>query len=409
MKILEYIIKSIENTDYLYRSWYDGVLSILPDNTTLNETQTRVENGKLFFGDEEVTEFTLGKPIIDYNRVINLPAGYLPMIKEDVKTTLGILLVNIYLNHYPYGDKGVYINGRSTPNTWNEYALAKLNKSLDVTAHIRFENVTGVLDGMAEMAVPSATRKSMEPSDAVIKYRDELFEKYKDQLNDPAILSDIQAELSRFLKEELKGDPSLGYLIKDKSFDVTRLQTYATFGAEPDFFDESKVSLVRPSLTEGWGVNEMPVLVNGSRSGSFWRGAGTAVGGYKTKVISRIFQNYHIRGEDCGTQLGRLVKINAVNAPMYVGRYVVGKANPLTLSELKAAIGKTLEIRSPGYCKQSQTDTCKRCVGDVVANAAGSVNSMAITMTSAIMSSAMAAMHTTALSTNKYSFRDRIV
>jgi hypothetical protein len=188
------------------------------------------------------------------------------------------------------------------------------------------------------------------------------------------------------------------------------MKTMGMYGAEPDYYDESKLSLMTTSLTEGWGKDNMELLINNLRGGSFSRGKETALGGESTKITSRIFQNYHIDVDDCNTTMGLITKINDVNYKNYVGRYVVGSDKPLTIEELKAMrdSGKTIKLRSPAWCSYPGTSFCKRCFGHGVADNGLGLNSQAIIATSAMMYISMKAMHSRQLSVGKYNFKDRI-
>ena len=421
MTKFEYMLHSINNGNYLKRQWLLLTFGILaPDSlegladndlTTIipekgNKKQLAVKIGE---ETQPIEDFVPEQPLFAVNERFLLPANTLGMNKEAVETTYGIFIINAIMLYYPYGGAVEYINGKMEPKALNQLAHDLLKKDeVTVEQHIRFENAASFITCLTQVAVPSASRKSITPNKEIKKRRDELLKEYKDQLHDPAIVAKIQGELAQMDKDALKDDPSAGFFIKGKSFGVTRLKTMGMYGAEQDLEDDSKITVMTPSLTEGWDVDNMPMLINTLRGGSFSRGQETALGGESTKITTRIFQNFSVVGEDCGTSLGLTVTVTDDNYDQFVGRFIVGQDKPLSKEKLGGMVNKTITLRSPIHCIQPGTDICKTCIGAALAESSVGLNAQAVRATSAFMGIFMAAMHGTTLSTERYNVQNRL-
>lgn len=417
MTKLDYFIYSVKNGLYLHRAWLLSTYGIMAndysnDFITIRDQKLYVKVKDLTFQMEElITDFAFGEPIYGKKEKVLVKNNTLPFIEGDQDTTYGRMIINCLILWYPYQGKIKYQNQYMKPSHIDDlaYELLKSGKST-VEEHIRFENACSMITCLTQTGVPSASRRSMIPNPEVPKLKKKLLEENKDKLEDPAVIADIQNQLIAADKQYLEGDSSLGFFIKGKNFNVTRLKTMGMYGAEPDFYDESKLSLMTTSLSEGWTKDNMQLLINNLRGGSFARGKETALGGESTKITSRIFQNYRIDVDDCHTAIGLKTRINKANYKNLVGRYEVGATAPLTMEVLTRYMKerKVIQLRSPAYCAVNETSFCKRCFGDQVANNGLGLNSQAIIATSAMMYISMGAMHSKQLSVAKYNFLDRI-
>lgn len=417
MTTLDYILLSLNKRLYLKKAWLISVLGIL-----LHEHHTYVyEDIGLVFKDkklytnltEELTEiidFTPNKPLCDIHLNFIVKAGALKCIKEDVKTTYGILLLNALMIEYPYDGDVEYCNRELNGKVFNGIAYKHLVDTRNVDPmHLKFENAIGETMALSQVSIPSMSRKSVIPNPAVVKIKAELLEKYKDKLSDPAIVSLIQNELAEKVdREYLKGDISEGFFITSKQRNVARLKLYGMVGAEPDIYDETKMTLMTRSLNEGWAVEDLPMLINASRRGSYNRGQETALAGVDVKNTSRIFQNYDVTDEDCGSTMGESVRINNMNYTAFVGNYLLKGNSPLTEDVLKSKIGTWVSIRSPLNCRTAATSFCKKCMGDIVSNSGVGLTAQANTLTSSFLSLFMSLVHAVQLSTQEYFIEDRI-
>lgn len=412
MNKLEYFLKAIKESRHLSRAWGQIMFAETRPNKEYPKLGLRVSpKGALevMVGDDYVVVEAL--PSVGYYGIdesVKLKTGDMKCVKKDITTTYGALLMNSIVIEYPYMGEVEYVNEYMKDSTLNDIALIRLKETRDVPAHLRFENATNFLTSLSQIAVPSATRKSMVPQSNIIALRDRLLKEHKDEMGDPAVVANIQNQLMNLDKENLKDDPAMGFLIKKKNFAVTRLAMMGMVGSSPDFFDETKLTVQTTSLQEGWTIKDIPARVNNSRMGSFARGQETALGGAEVKSTSRVFQNYKIGEHDCGVKIGVPLFVAKDVYKSYVGRYIVGNKTPLNLGTLERNIGKTIIMRTPGYCKSKGASVCEICMGDLVTDAKLGLNTQTNTVTSAYMSLFMAKMHATTLEVYEYDYMSRI-
>lgn len=409
----QYFIHSAKEEFYLSRAWLFACFAIIKKTTRVDDDEDLlIEDGRMFVVvDEEtvpITDWVLGQPLFGVDERVTFNPGDLPNVKEKVETTYGIAVMNLLLFVYAYGDKVPYLNGEMTPGMVNDIAYKRLKETKDVDAHLRFENGGKMIEVFSNFSVPTLSPKTIQPPEKILERRDALLEKHKDQLDDPVVVANIQKELAGMLRDYLKDDPSGRFFLKGKHYDVSLLRTFVMYGSEPDFYDESKISVMKPSLIEGWEKENIPMLINVARGGSHARGASTALGGAEVKLSTRIFQNYDVTEEDCGTTDYLPILIHTTNKGKYIGRYVVGRKTPLTESDLNNAVGTSIKLRSPTACKTNGTKFCRTCMGDVVSKSGVSLNGHTTTAISELMLLFMSMMHTTALSLNRFDYKRHI-
>lgn len=413
----DYFIYAIKNNLYLHRAWLLSSFGILPDNESndffeIKNKKLKVKisnNGIITY--EDIIDFKYGQPLFHKDERCTIPNNIISFIEGKQESTYGIFIINCLMLWYPYQGKAKYINGKITDKVLNKTAYDLLkNNVVSVEEHKKFEDAANMISCLAQVSVPSATRKAITPNPKVKAFKEKLLKENRDKLSDPAVIADIQKQIVDMDKEYLKGDVSLGFFIKDKNFNVTRLKLMGMYGAEPDFYDGTKLSLMETSLTEGWSKDNMQMLVNNLRSGSYGRGKETALGGESTKVTSRIFQNYRIESDDCLTKLGMDIKITDKNYKLFIGRYEVGSKDPLTSKDLEAYAKKNtvITLRSPAFCASPNTTYCKKCMGEQVLESGLGINSQCIIVTSTFMSVAMSSVHSRALTISRYDYKNLI-
>ena len=338
--------------------------------------------------------------------------------KSKIETTYGNVLTNWLLIVHPMGGKIPYIEGRySVRDVENkiEHRLtdepkdggARNDKNIYVDEYFKFRRSASLIDGFTQLCVPSATAKSMTRHPDTEKVRDALFEKYKDQLNDPTIIIRIEDELKALDAAHLKGDAAEGFYIKQKYLDVIRKKTFLTGGLVESFGEEGGGTLVKGALTEGWDIETLPALVNDLREGSFDRGASTALGGEAVKFILRVMQNTIIEEDDCKTKLGIEVTITKATKIQYVLNWVIDGTKLIQLTEENIAsyYNKPIKMRTPLFCKTSRSSFCSTCIGGRYGEHKESLATAASNVGSIFLSTFLASMHGKSLSTAKYNYK----
>ena len=413
----DYFIYSIKNNLYLARAWNLCVFGILPSTTHDKHMELHgvsTKDGQMHFLNaskelELIEDYVPNKQLFDRDELFTIHPHEFKCVKEETRTTYGLAILNAFLIEYPYDGKVPYHNDIFNKGIANGIAYkALISKIVTVEEHIKFENAACMISCLAQTAIPSASEKSITPNPLVKATKQKLLEEYKNNLHDPAIVTELQNKIIAMDNEYLSGDPSERFFYQDKAAQA-RLRLHGMVGAEQDFYDEAKISVMTNSLNEGWQVGDLVTMNNTIRRGSIDRSNNTALGGAEVKITGRIFQNYSVVKSVCNTTRGAHVNINEDNYKTFLGRYLLGKENdPLTIDHLKSKIGHMLIIRSPAYCSSDGTTICYKCMGDTVTNSEVGLTSLVNMITSTLMSVFMASMHTSKMMVREYDYESRI-
>jgi hypothetical protein len=373
----------------------------------------------------------VGQPPFDKAEKVKLPAGAIENLTTEAETSYGNILANCILLVYPFGNKIPFILGRMKPEALENIILPLLvddpadgqptntatsinPKLIYVSEYLKFTNAMTYITGFANLWVTGGTAKTLLPPPGLAEFKASLFKKYgidpSDTNFDPATIAAIAAELKAFDQEWLKGDDALNFLIGSK-VDVTRAKKFLMVGAEAGLGDGNNMELVPKSLAEGWDVDKMPAMINNLRAGSFNRGAETMKGGESVKWLQRASSNINIKPGDCGTKLGKKIKLTPDMMQKYLNFSVIvdGATVRLTEDVIKQYAGKDVLARSPMYCILPHTDYCAACVGPrLEENPTGSSSAIS-DFGSTIMLMFMKANHGKALLLKKYDFKTRIL
>ena len=286
---------------------------------------------------------------------------------EPIKTDVGKFFINALVFAKPLGDLIPY---------WNcTFDLGKYNKTLSeliLDGKVSRKQYEASINNLywfshdGSIFIQSFTEKCIGTDPKIIKRRDELFEQYKDQLDDPIVMAKIDDELVKMDMEYLKGDPGGAFYDAQgkKTYASVRKKLWVTFGSAGDFGNEqSKYLTITHSLDEGFNQHTVHKMNNILRGGSYSRSMETAKGGDQTKFVLRAFQNITIDEDDCKSKKGLKIEITDKNKKMYIGRWLVN-GEVLTNENIDKFVGKEVEIRSPLYCK-TKPGFCYKCCGEL--------------------------------------------
>lgn len=375
---------------------HDGVQCVIWDYIAKNKQPTAV--------------FSMRDPL-------TLEKGDLPNVKAKVETTYGQAIVNAVLLVYPFHDKMNYTSGRFSVGDIEKKIIERLKpdneageNDISVTEYLRYHEGTSLIRGLTQLSVPSASPKTLTHHPDVDKKKKELFEKYKDRLNDPAVAAIIADEIIKLDDEWLAGDEAEGFFVKGKLKNVSRLAMQGMIGGKSVFQDGVEVTIIENALRDGVKPEDLPVLFNTIREASFDRGAETALGGEAVKRILQVMQNARITEEDCGSKLGYTVKIEPSVKNDYVGLTIIenGKLVKLTRDNIQSYVGKTVTHRTTAFCVTKKTNFCKVCVGDKYAKHPNGLAVASSNVASIFMYIFMKSMHGTAAKNVRYRITDNL-
>lgn len=339
------------------------------------------------------TKFYLTKDmIVNYNE------------DDPVVTDAGKFLANKMLLAEPFGSYIPYINAPFKPGAVDKLVANGIMEG-DITREMynKYMNNGYWLLNDGSIFVPTWSERSITTTTEMEKKKKELFDKYRDQLDDPLVVSKIEDELIALDKEYLKGDVSEPFYAVDagKKLHEQRKKLYMTFGLAVAFDKNSgKYELVEHSLNEGWDASSIAVASNDIRRGSYNRGVETAKGGEQTKFVLRIFQDTEIQEDDCGSTDGITIELTDKNYGNFIDRYLTN-GEKLTDDNKSKYIGKTVNIRSPMYCK-SKPGFCYKCAGDYFKKTDNkAIGMLALYITATFTATAMKAMHVSGITSTK--------
>lgn len=437
----QYFIEALQAGCYKYREWCISVFTAVKLNPKRTMRGNEIdypyqlvhkeEEKTVYFKDPnkngELTAITGSDKTINLFGIkdrITLEPFELANVTETTETTFGNVLFNAIVLVYPFGNKIPFMKGRLKGSKIDDIVVKLLTdyppegqerdpKKIYLDEYKKYAKAAAGLAGLAQLCTPAASPKTMVINPAIIHLRDQLLEKHKHELKDPAVLAMIEAQLTKMDREDFINDPGGGFLIKDKNFDIIRKRAFIMLGAEMGFNeDKGGVEPIVKSLEEGIDVTNLPAMANNLRFGSYSRGHETALGGESVKHFYRVFQNTTIIEEDCGSTSGIYWTISNDNLERLIGMHQGGLSKNgekipadvtrLTEEKLKGLRGTRILVRSPMMCRTEAPSYCARCMGDTLAINPTGVHVAASDIGSTFLGTFMLAMHGKALRTTKF-------
>lgn len=336
-------------------------------------------------------------------------------LKSDINTTYGRLLWNYTILIFPFQDKIDYVNERTSPSKIEDVVVGRLvdtvaegaerdKEKIYVDEYLLFTNAAFYSAGFAQICVPSGTPKSFVAAPGIVELKNKLIEENKDRLSDPAVIAKIDAQLVAYDREYLKGDLSEDFLLGKKAFAIVRKKLFGMHGAETGLKESVEVKLIKPSLSQGWDINHFPEMIESLRAGSFNRSAQTMLGGEAVKWLLRGSSNITVTEDDCGSKLGIYMDVTQETLPKLKGFTIVGEKARVTDEDAKSYLGKRVLLRSPMFCQLGQTDFCKVCVGDLLAQNPTALSSAVAEYGSTFLAIYMSAAHAKGLQIERMNF-----
>jgi hypothetical protein len=351
-----------------------------------------------------------GEPLFKFNERLTVTSDLCPNVLEPVETSIGNLIVNLAVIVNAFGAKMPFVTGRIKIPALESWIAERLQdnpepganrdpRGIYVDEYIRFVDSLTYLTGMSQLCAVCQTEKTMTSAPGFKAFKQTLLNtKYKDKLHDPVELANFEKELQAFDTAYIQDAENYGKFLSGKILNVGRKKMVLSLGADQGFTNSPEVTPVLNSLEEGWPTDpkQFTAMMNGSRSGSFSRGAETVKGGVTAKNLLRACGNVKIVGEDCGTTLGFLRTYTKGDIHKLVGRRVMADSGEVlveTLEDAKKYIGSLIMTRSPQYCRYKDDGACKYCAGENLAQNPLGFSSAATEMSSEVLGAAMKAMH----------------
>lgn len=322
--------------------------------------------------------------------------------KKPLRTDVGKFLVNYICMAEPLGDKIPYRNDTIT-SEFLDREIAKLivEKKIGRTEYNNAMNNIFWFGQEGTLFTATLSEKTIGYDPRLTTKRKELLEKYKDQMNDPVVLTMIEKELDKIENEYIKGDESeMFFKAAGKKTLEARKKFFCLFGMTNSFGGELPFEFTKETLQEGWNADNFAIGCNEIRRGSYGRGKETAKGGSESKFILRIFQEIKITEDDCGDKRGTEITITNNNKKTLLLRYLTN-GEVLTEDKLEQLVGKKVRLRSPMSCK-TKDGFCFKCCGNIFEQTQQrAIGMQTLTLTSAFTADAMKAMHVSKVATKE--------
>lgn len=357
------------------------------------------------------------KPLFTFKDQITIDASWAANVSEPTNTSVGNVLFNACCILSSFGAKFPFTTGSVSVSKLETIIAAKLqdtpeseakrsNTEYYVDEYIKFVDSLQYITTFAQIATISATPKNIVAPTGIKAFKKQLIEKYGDTLKDPVNLAKFEAELLAFDNEFLKDDPSNGIFTAGKIKHTARKKMFLAMGAELQFSPSQTVTPVTNSLEEGWPTDPVnfAASMNGSRVGSFSRGAETVKGGVSAKYLLRSANNFKIVDQDCGTTLGIRRSYNEDNKSQLAGRYLIlGNKVQLVenIDQASHYLNQPLVVRSPMYCKSEGDNICKVCAGTSLAQYPTGLTIPLTEISGIILATSLKAMHQNTTATAK--------
>lgn len=411
MDKLSFYKLAMKNDMYKSREWILRSFTIIPrDNVTSEPFMPSFEDGKCTFIDEngnreELEGYVHREILFDLLEPISITASDCLNLDKDVDTSYGNYITNCILFVYGTESKIPYMN--SEEHFELSYIDTYVAEQLS-TEQINIDDYKRFMLGMDHMSVftsfvtPVGSERIFQADKGTLELRDKLLKKHAHELHIPAVATAIEEQVVASDKAAMAGDPGTGFLISKKHYGVRKKQHYFQ-GIVEDFEHPGKVDFIKSSLTEGWKPEELPSMVNNLRSGSFSRGALTALGGVSAKQLQRTFMNTRITEKDCGSKVGINILITKDNKKEYSGRYSAATGE---LAEIKVG---NLILRDPGACNTLGGNFCEKCMGDRVVKSKLSLGVMAGGTGSVFLSLFLSAFHAKDLALKRFDIKARFI
>lgn len=298
--------------------------------------------------------------------------------KENVTTTVGRYIFNLVTLTERTGPHIGYINFPV-----NGSGMGKIDTKMSellMADIISVEDYSNWIDrlqwlgfSISDYVNPPLTTDLLVLPEKVKKRKQELLSKEENikALNNKDIITagKIEKELLDLSKQELKDLPDMDIYDSGSrgSFGNNYKMTAVSRGVVPSLSNPDEINVSMASLEDGIPPEERYIYADVLTNASYNRAVKTQEGGYEAKKLAAAFQGivFDKKGSDCGTRLTVPIMITEGSKKLLTDRYIIEKRRNvlLTSSNIDNYVGKTVELRSPMYCRNPKY--CSKCTGEL--------------------------------------------
>lgn len=435
MTKLEYLKMGLDLGLYTQKAWIISCFCITKDVKTRDVPGWLVKQpwGYAFIKDDQslepITDSKANEPLLTFKDKVTIDSTWASNVRESIDTTVGNVLFNAICILTTFNDSIPFQVGRvSVPKIESLIAPLLVDTPLDangnvdeqtqrdpskiyVDQYVKFIDSLQFISNLSSLAAWSATPKSLVAPSGLKEFKEQLLKQYEGRLHDPVELSKFEQALLDFDQAFLEDDPAYGTFLQGKILHTARKKMFLSIGSDRDFKDSLTVTPVTESLQDGWPTTEteFTAMLNGSRIGSFSRGAETVKGGVSAKILLRAGNNYTIEDTDCQTTLGIRRIFTEKTLQKMVGRYQVTPKGPVlieTEEQAKVLLNNKIILRSPMYCRLGNAQLCRVCAGEKLFKFPTGITIPLTEISSIILATSLKAMHVSSLTTAKLSLQE---
>ena len=296
-------------------------------------------------------------------------------LKETIKTTLGLLIINKFL-YEPIHHLTGYVNELMDKKQYNK--MMEKFKVLILSERMTQEQLVDWMDRREAFGntlntffTPTPTIHTFIPPKSVMDLKKKLVKENEEAIKNKDVITIVNNienvlldESKKFLKEI--DDPGLDlYASGAKSNFDNNYKSRLFTGALPNPIDGS-YDIITTNLYEGYKKEDLSTAGTAGIAAAYFKGVSTQVGGYEAKKANVAYQMVMIddEGTDCGTTHFREIFITEKNYKEYLDRnFITSKSRAETLTEETKSqfIGKLCKLREPCMCKSKKI--CSACAG----------------------------------------------
>lgn len=364
----------------------------------------------------------MGEESAKYNTydILTLPAGTY-YNKETIETTIGRYITNIVIFPISFMKKFGYQNDELTKGSLKKIeekmGTMLLNDEMTTKEYGEYLDYGEWLGmGSVYFLAPSLDYDINSPIPEVRKLRDELFDKYKDEVakGDSSAAEKIEREVLDLAEKKIKekGNEAYDFYRCGIGAFANNYKKMSIMAGAIENPWTKKLDILKSNYIDGIDIKEYSKFANLTLVGGYSRGVETQSSGYERKKLDNALQTV-VRdeaGTDCGTPFSMKIPIMKKISNLFLNRYIVenGKLKLLTEDNIKQYEGKEVNMRSPMFCKGKKL--CNKCVGELFYKmGVENIGLLNDTMSGVLMNAAMKKMHDSTIKFSTISIKNYII
>lgn len=316
---------------------------------------------------------TQKKPRFNPNDKFRLEKGKLGNA-ETIDTTVGRYIFNLFIISPHFSDFLGYVNepitGGKLDDIENQLSEYLLDGTLNAEFFIDYLNrIQWFGYVMTDFMIPSMSLNVIMGNKKVQQKKAELIKKHKESIinGDPIVATQMEEELIKVAKEELKDDPSMDLYVSGMSKFGNHYKSFNIMKGAIRDNSTGKYNVSTSNYMDGIEKDEYHNYGDTIVYAAFSRAISTQKGGYETKKMFAALQSVTLdkEGTDCKTTKTFRYIMTHKNHRIFLYRYIIegGKMVELTNANIEKYVGKVINLRSPLFCQSPKL--CNKCAGNL--------------------------------------------